>query len=207
VLRFAVKSAAVIDPKRPVAVLSITRAENRFGDESLANEWKNRVEVVGTIAIVAGLLLVAYELRQNSDLMRAQISMDRASMAVDSLTTIANDGEISRIQTKLEQEVDGFPFARGIANALTAEESVRFRLWMIARSNEFSNDWYQCSKGFVEEESCQREIMGRVVINMIRFYEFGLDYKRWPLDAVQELQPYTEQYGLPALNDDGTWSE
>ena len=169
--------------------------------------WKDRAELLGMIAIVVGLFLVAYELRQNSDLMRAQISMERASMAVESLTAIANDGELSRILAKLSQEDDGWRLALGMSDVLTPEEFVRFQLWMIARSNEFSNDWYQCSEGFVEEESCQREIMSRVRRNMIRFYEFGLDYTRWPLDAVQELQPYADEYGLPELNDDGTWNQ
>lgn len=169
--------------------------------------WKDLADLVGMIAIIAGLLLVAYELRQNSQLMRAQISMDRASMAVESWTAVANGGEIARIQAKLKQEVDGYPFEVGMSDVLTPEEYERYRMWAIVRSNEIMNDWFQCSEGYVDEESCQRHVMTRMHLNMVRAYEFGIDYSRWPVDAVRELQPYTEEYGLPDLNDDGTWKQ
>ena len=169
------------------------------------NSWRETAELVGMLAIIAGLILVAYELRQNSDLMRAQISMERASASIDYLTSVANDGEIARIQAKLRQEFDDYPLALGMADVLTPEEFERFRFWIIARSNELSNDWYQCSKGYVEEDSCQRQVLGRVRRNMFRFYEFGIDYSRWPIDAVQQLQEFAADNELPEIGDDGTW--
>ena len=169
------------------------------------DSWKARAELIGMMAIVAGLILVAYELRQNSQLMRGQISMERASASIASMTAVANDGEIARIQAKLRQEVDGYPLALGMSEVLTPEEFERYRFWIIARSNELSNDWYQCSKGFVEDDSCQREVLRRVRSSMFRFYEFQIDYSRWPIGAVQELQPYAVESGLPEIADDGTW--
>jgi hypothetical protein len=37
-----------------------------------SNDWKDTAELIGIAAIVLGLVLVAYELRQNTQMMRAQ---------------------------------------------------------------------------------------------------------------------------------------
>ena len=64
-------------------------------------------ELVGIFSIVAGLILVAYELRQNSQLMRAQIFNDRSSQGIEVFLAVAENRELSEIDAKLRKA--GFP--------------------------------------------------------------------------------------------------
>ena len=166
------------------------------------NQW---LTLVANFGVIAGLLLVVFEIRQNSDLMRAQISMERASNSIAYLTSAANGGEIGRIQAKLRREIPGYPQALGLAEVLTSDEYEHYRFWVIARSNELNNDWYQCSLGLIEEDRCRRMLLARIQNSIHRFFEFGIDYSRWPLEAIQDIQQFAGKDGLPALDDEGNW--
>ena len=48
-------------------------------------------ELVGIFSIVAGLMLVAYELRQNSQLMRAQVFNERSSQGIEVFLAVAEN--------------------------------------------------------------------------------------------------------------------
>jgi hypothetical protein len=64
-------------------------------------------ELVGIFSIVAGLMLVAYELRQNSQLMRAQVFNERSSQGIEVFLAVADNRELSAIDAKLTEA--GFP--------------------------------------------------------------------------------------------------
>jgi hypothetical protein len=58
-------------------------------------------ELFGIFSIVAGLMLVAYELRQNSQLMRAQVFNERSSQGIEVFLAVAENRELSEIDAKL----------------------------------------------------------------------------------------------------------
>ena len=64
-------------------------------------------ELVGIFSIVAGLMLVAYELRQNSQLMRAQIFNERITRGIEDFLAVAENRELSEIDAKPTEA--GFP--------------------------------------------------------------------------------------------------
>ena len=83
------------------------------------NRWLSHGANFG---VLVGLILLVYEVRQNSDLMRAQISMERATTNIQLLAGFANGGDLIPIDVKLYEEIDGFPGALGWSEILTAEE-------------------------------------------------------------------------------------
>jgi len=78
---------------------------------------KELLEAIGTVAIVASLVLVAYELRQNTLMMQAQISQTRADLAVSEQVATYNCDYIPGLLVKVDNE-----------EALTDEEMVRYRI-------------------------------------------------------------------------------
>jgi hypothetical protein len=64
-------------------------------------------ELIGIFSIVAGLMLVAYELRQNSQLMRAQVFNERSSHGIELFLAVADNRELSEIDAILRE--GGFP--------------------------------------------------------------------------------------------------
>ena len=171
-------------------------------DTDKGNRW---LTLGANVGVLIGLFLLLFELRQNTDQMRAQIAMERANIRVQYLTSWANGGEVARIEAKLFAQVDGFPFALGWSDILTIEEKRRYEFRVIARSIELNNDWFQCIAGLVGQEICQREIRVRMRRNMHRFYEFGFDFQRSRSGYIETMQELALEDGLPAVNDDGTW--
>ncbi len=96
--------------------------------------------------------------------------------------------------------------ALGWREKLTPEEVQRYRYWAIARLFEYNNDWFQCTEGLVEPETCHREVRARMRRYLYRFYEFRIDFSRQPQGFINEMQAIARQEGLPEINDDGTWN-
>jgi len=166
------------------------------------NNW---LTLAANIGVIAGIVLLVLEIRQNTDLMRAQIAMDRASVSIQTLSDFANGGEVARIEALLYDEVDGFPFALNWSDKLNSEERRRYQFKIIARQYELSNDWFQCDEGFLSAETCERHVRTRMRRNLHRFYELEINFARSQYSYVEMMQELAKELDLPAINDDGTW--
>ena len=161
--------------------------------------------LVANLGVIIGIVLLVLEIRQNTDLMRAQIAMDRASVSIQTASDFANGGEVARIEASLFDEISGFPFAINWADKLTSEERRRYQYKIIARQYELGNDWFQCEKGFVNAEICQRQVRTRMRRNLHRFFELGINFARSQQTYIQTMQDLAVELELPPVNDDGTW--
>ena len=173
-------------------------------DSDRINRW---LTLAANIGVIAGIAVLALEMRQNSDLMRAQIAMDRTSISMQTFSDWANSGEVARIEAKLFEAVDGFPIAIGWSDQLTVEESRRYFYRMRVRFFELRNDWYQCNQGLVAPDICQRQIRSRLGANLHRFYELGISAAREQDSFIEVMQELAIELGLPAINDEGTWPD
>ena len=170
-----------------------------------ANKLNGWLSLAGNVAVLFGLIILVVEIRQNSDLMRAQISMERSAISRNMAIEVANSGEFLPIDVKLRTIVDGFPEAIGWAETLDPEERRRYQFWTIARADELQNDWYLCSIGLVPTDVCQREVRYRMRRNMHRFYEMNINFNRSQPDYLLEMQSLAKDLGLPAIGEDGFW--
>lgn len=168
----------------------------------LLNRW---LTLFSNIAVVAGLILLILVIRQNSELMRAQIAMDRSSSQVQILSDWANGGEIIPIEVKLFEQVESFPMVHGWSDVLTAEERRRYEYRMIARLTQLQNDWFQCSVGLVEPEICENEVRLRMRRNLHRFYEIDLGFGRSQSSFRAEIRRLAAELNLPNIREDGSW--
>lgn len=166
------------------------------------NRW---LALGANVGVLIGLILLVYEVRQNSDLMRAQISMERANTNMQILADFSNGGELIPIDVKLREQVQGFPTTLGWSEVLTPDEKRRYEFWMFVRLTELNNDWFQCMQGLVETEICHREIRSNMRRSLHRFYELGIDFSRSDSSFVAAMQELAGLENLPAVNDDGTW--
>ena len=166
------------------------------------NQW---MALGANIGVLIGLILLVYEVRQNSDLMRAQISMERANTNMQILADFSNGGELIPIVVKLREQIEGFPTTLGWSKILTAEETRRYEFWMFVRLTELNNDWFQCRSGLVQSEICENEIQSNMRRSIHRFYELGIDFSRSDNSFITVMQEFAHLEGLPDVNDDGTW--
>ena len=110
--------------------------------------WRDVADLIGVVSIVAGLILVAYELRQNSQLMRAQVFNDRSNQGIEVFLTISENPELSEIDALLAD--GGFPEDRTAYEQLSSIQKRQY-LWLL-RADRFrmENILYQQHIGVME---------------------------------------------------------
>jgi len=101
---------------------------------------KDFAELVGIAAIVASLILVAIELKQNTDMTRAQIIQSRAETAVELAESFYNSAYIPDIFIKA-----------GAGGNLTPEERARYTFWIRASLRNQDNNLQQYNQGLLAE--------------------------------------------------------
>ena len=103
---------------------------------------KDLFEAIGVVAIVASLILVAYELRQNTVMMRAQVTQTRAELAVAEQVATYNSDYMPSILVKIENDED-----------LTDEEVVRYRTYVRGFLRNQDNAYWQYNQGLLGENT------------------------------------------------------
>ena len=106
-----------------------------------STNWKDIAELVGLVAIMLGLVLVAYEIRQNTHMMRAQTrdSLTEKQMAFSEwIGTSRYAGEVANLGSrgKLEPGTPEFTSYRFLVHGI-------FREW--------ENSFYQYEQGLFEQ--------------------------------------------------------
>ncbi len=114
-------------------------------------------EFVGAIAVVATLIYLSVQIRQNTrsmdqgrKLALAQTYQIRADALQDMLVRAADSEHVAPIIVKLTEA--GYPQDIAGLDELTTEERGRFRLWQIAQHAHWDNMFYQYQQGFIDEE-------------------------------------------------------
>ncbi|MDG2167256.1 MAG: hypothetical protein P8L44_04920 [Opitutales bacterium] len=105
------------------------------------NSWLN---LGANIGVLIGLALLVFEIRQNSDLMRAQISQSRSETQRAGMQSYMNSPYIPSILVKLENN-----------EALTDEESIRYSFYVRGILRNFDNQYWQYKQGFLGDETPQ----------------------------------------------------
>ena len=113
-------------------------------------------EIVGGIGVVASLIYLSVQIRQNTHAMDegrrlalAQTYQMRAD-ALQQMVVTAATTEIGTIIVKLTN--DGYPDDISSLDRLSADELGRFRLWQIAQHTHWDNLYFQFQQGFLDEE-------------------------------------------------------
>ena len=118
-----------IDPKRPVA----TKMKNAY--------WKDFAELVGIAAIVASLLFVGIELRQNTAAVHAATMMELTAVSNDSIIQLAIDSELAAIVAKRDRSEE-----------LSEVETLQIRNWDLAYWIRMQNAFSHYRRGTIDQE-------------------------------------------------------
>ena len=98
---------------------------------------KDRLEIIGIIAVILSLLILAYEIRKNTDTAAAQAIFDLNEAARETQFLEATDPDLVPLILKAENDLD----------ALTEDEQYRFRRWVFAYLNLFESAWNHHHRG------------------------------------------------------------
>ena len=171
-------------------------------------------ELVGAIAVVATLVYLAVQIRQNTHAMEeskrlalAQTYQMRADALQSMLVHAADSQHIGPIITKLTQR--GYPEDVSALAGLSPDERGRFRQWQIAQQTHWDNMYYQYQQGFLDEEYYRDSFRERVARLAPTWKALGVSGSRRSfteeierlLAARAAVPPDSES--VPATNDSG----
>ncbi|HET6564738.1 MAG TPA: hypothetical protein VFG52_04940 [Xanthomonadales bacterium] len=113
-------------------------------------------EIVGAVGVIASLIYLSVQIRQNTHAMDegrrlalAQTYQMRAD-ALQQMVVTAATTEIGAIIVKLTE--DGYPEDITALDRLNPDELGRFRLWQIAQHAHWDNLHFQYQQGFLDDE-------------------------------------------------------
>lgn len=64
--------------------------------------WKETAEVLGVVGIIAGIVFLGYELRQNNELMAAEARFNRLSAVSDAWRFAAEHGDLTELRARAD---------------------------------------------------------------------------------------------------------
>ncbi len=109
------------------------------------NKW---LTLSANIGVVIGLVLLIFEIGQNTEMMRAQINQSRTDTALSQLHAIFNSDYIPALLAK-----------RGRGEPFSEEEIIRYRNYFRSNSRNQDNNLWQYNHGYLGENT-PRSIKG-----------------------------------------------
>jgi len=171
-------------------------------DLNKTNQW---LTVITNIGVIAGIGLLAYELNQNSELMRAEMHAIRAEAKTERQMFLANGGDVAVIGTKLIGA--GYPGDPDAVSVLTPEERFRFVVFMNGFMEAVQNWHYQCQQALLDEELCESGYPPEARSLLRQTSALGLPLTSMRRSFVADLRRIAAEEGLPVPNEDGSWPE
>jgi len=115
------------------------------------NTW---LTLGANIGVVVGLVMLIIEIRQNTEMMRAQINQSRTDTAVSEQQAVFNSEHVPAILAKIRRD-----------EKLSEEELIRFRTYFRAYNRNQDNNLWQYNQGYLGD-NIPKSIRGgaRVVI-------------------------------------------
>ena len=157
------------------------------------------------VGVLIGLGLLIYEIRQNTELVSAEIHSIRAEGKANRQMDLANNGQIAEILEDLF--ANGFPGDPDAMSKLSFADSLRIRLMYTAVLEAMSNWQVQCDYGLLIEETCaisQRAVIADMV-PMAKAAGVALEFAS--PSFIAEVQSVMREKDMPVPNDDGSWPE
>lgn len=141
-------------------------------DSNDVNKW---LVLAANIGVLIGIALVVYEIRQNSDLMRVQISQARADAAMESNQQTFESAYIPTILVTIQQ-----------GGELSDEDMVRYVTWFRSQNRNQENVLSQYQFGMLDEN------IPRSIKDFARATIWQSEYSR---EAWRITKPgYSDQY-------------
>ena len=136
------------------------------------NSW---LSLGATVGVVIGLVLLVMEIRQNTDMMEAQINQSRTEAAMSEQQAFFNSEFMPAILVKVES-----------GEQLSAEEMLRYQADFRSFNRNVDNQLWQYNRGFLGN-NIPRSVRG-AVREVIGGSQLGID--EWE----RQKESYTDEY-------------
>lgn len=136
------------------------------------NSW---LTLAANLAVLAGIIFLAIEISQNTDMMRTQINQSRAELAMNEAESVYNSDYVPALMTKLRQ-----------GNEISAEDRERHSHLFRALNRNWDNQLRQHREGFLDD-NIPRSVRNAVIAEIATV---DLGRQQWE----QTKQIYSDEY-------------
>jgi len=162
------------------------------------NQW---LTLGANFGVLIGIILILIELNQNADLMRAQMTQERANHLVEKYDAIIHSEFWPAIAAK---QAEANSREEWIA-ALTPEEYQRVLHTFYRDINDVANQFYQYQEGYLPQEVWDAASRDQI----LRLISLGAALGRTRMGSNpafrEELRRIADEEGLPYPDDGGVW--
>jgi hypothetical protein len=171
---------------------------NELMDSDKVNRW---LTLGANLGVLAGIILILFELNQNADLMRSQIIQNRGELMETGYRQVQHSDYWPAILAKRDAAESRSKWVE----TLTPEEIVRVRLSLLGNLASITSQYYQYQQGYLDEavwaESTRDQIV-RTLRDMPYFLTDASSSLR--PDLVRELNRIADEEGLPPIGGSGS---
>ena len=153
------------------------------------NRW---LTLIANFGVLVGLLLLVFEIRQNSDVMQAQMAQARADNRIEKYRDQVHSAYWPAIGIKR----DAAKSPEEWIDSLTPEEHQRVRSHLLLELNDLRNQYYQHQKGYLDQTmfdtSTESQAMG-----LMQIITYMGDLRPSDPEFVEYLNSIARKYNLP----------
>lgn len=151
-----------------------------------ANKW---LTLAANIGVLIGIVLLLFELRQNTELARVQVTQMRS----DSFVQRRWDHADSQYMAPLIAKLQGLGFPRRVVgrDELTDVEVVRLEAWLAALAFDYENLYYQKRRGFIDQQYWDQRVVPSLMMFGPHFQEYVVNLGRDEFE--EEVRALLEQ--------------
>lgn len=102
---------------------------------------KDKLELIGIVAVIVSLLILGYEIRQNTDTSAAQAVFELNESARQTLFQEATDPDLASLISKAEKDFED----------LSERERYMYGRWVFAHVNLFESAWRYSRRGVISD--------------------------------------------------------
>lgn len=141
---------------------------------------KDKIELIGIVAVIASLLILGYEIRQNTDTYAAQAVFELNESARQTLFQEATDPDLASLISKAENDF----------GTLSERERYMYSRWVFAYMNLYESAWRYHRRGVISDAEMEgwktsfcghmdRASFRQVVQSIDSFPEFDEESSQW----------------------------
>ena len=141
---------------------------------------KDKLELIGIVAVIVSLLILGYEIRQNTDTSAAQAIFELNESARQTLFQEATDPNLAALISKAEKDF----------SALSERERYMYGRWVHAYLNLYESAWRYHRRGVIDDAEMEgwktsfcgyraRASFRQVIQSINVFAEFGEESAQW----------------------------
>jgi hypothetical protein len=167
------------------------------------NSW---LALGANVGVLIGLIVLIFELDQNTDMMRVQMLDSRLQSQADRRAETYSD-DLLEVRARLTEK-GLWPITRDKTGELTTYENMVMSEWFAVQLLSHANNFYQCQEGFLDDESCISTFAtdNRQIHNLILgMNAIGRDMAGHRASFIAEMRRLATEAGLPVIGEDGRW--